>query len=186
MLIGLTSFIGAGKGVAAEYFEKKGFKRIPLSDFLREECIKRGLSVTRNMLIEIGNELRLNEGPGVLAKLALKSLKNNENAVIESIRSPEEINELRKRKDFILVSLISSQQIRFERVKCRGRENDPQTFEEFKKLDEREANRKEAHGQKIAQCIELADVMIVNEGLFEELYKKLDQLVENAKHKRLL
>lgn len=181
VVIGLTGFNGSGKDVISEYFEKKGFKAYSLSDLLRDECKRKKLELTRENLIKIGNELRANHGFGVLGELILKKIKPNENVVITSFRHPAEVLALKKNSNFVLVKVLANQKIRFERIKARNREDDPKTFEEFQKLDKKETNTSDPYKQKIDQCMKLADYSIVNEGSFEELYKKVENLLEKLK-----
>ena len=66
----MTGTNGSGKGEAAEYFKKKGYAYFSLSDLIREELQKSGKELTRDNLIEKGNELRDTYGPDILAQLA--------------------------------------------------------------------------------------------------------------------
>ncbi|MCK4495166.1 MAG: AAA family ATPase, partial [Candidatus Aminicenantes bacterium] len=84
-LIGLTGTNGAGKGEAAAFFKKKGYVYFSLSDLLREELQKKGKQVTRDNLIEIGNNLRKKISHDILAKRVMKKIKGR--AVIDSIRN---------------------------------------------------------------------------------------------------
>ncbi len=125
MLIGLTSRNAAGKDEVASFLvQRHGFAYFSLSDVLREVLKKRGLPVTRENLIEAGNKLRLEKGPGALAEIALESLKDKKDAVVVSIRNVGEIETLRKRGDFILVGVDAPVELRFQRARLRGRTDD--------------------------------------------------------------
>lgn len=184
VVIGLTGFNGGGKDIISEYLKQKGFTSFSLSDMLREECRKKNIPVTRENLINMGNELRSKYGNGVLGKLALEKLKKGENAVITSLRHPEEVLELKKNPEFVLVKVLASQRVRFERIKERNREDDPKTFEDFLKFEEREFNSSEPHKQKIAQCVESAQFSLINENGLEELHKNVDELLNKLNEKR--
>ncbi|MBI2338979.1 MAG: AAA family ATPase, partial [Deltaproteobacteria bacterium] len=67
MIIGLTGKNGSGKGEVAKLLTSSGFIYYSLSDVLRDELKKQGKEVTRENLIEIGNRLRTEGGPSVLA-----------------------------------------------------------------------------------------------------------------------
>ena len=69
MIFGITGYYGSGKDAVAKYLESKGFIHHSLSDELRSELIKRNMKITRKNLIDIGNELRKEHGPGVIAKI---------------------------------------------------------------------------------------------------------------------
>ena len=138
MIIGLTGEHCAGKGTFAEYLKKKGFYYLSLSDVIREEIAAEGKEITRDALIEKGNSLRKEFGPGVLAKKSVAKIKNDRNYVVDSIMNPVEVEELRKLKGFFLVYVTAPPEVRFERMKARGRENDPNTFEAFLKVEKSE------------------------------------------------
>ncbi len=178
VVIGLTGFNGGGKDVISEYLKQKGFTSFSLSDMLREECKKKNIPVTRENLINMGNELRSKHGYGVLGKFAREKLRTGENAIITSFRHPDEVKELKKNPAFILVKVLASQKVRFERIKERNREDDPKTFEEFLKFEQREFNSSEPHKQKIVQCVELAELSLLNEGDLADLYKNIDNLLK--------
>ena len=177
MIIGVTSLIGGGKDSVGDYLKNKGFIKLSLSDEIREEARKRSIELTRENLIALANEMRATEGLGVLAKRVVKKIEQGKNYVVESIRNPEEVNELRKNKDFTMLSIWASQKIRFERVSKRMREKDPQTFEEFLRIDHIEAYNPLPHAQKILLCMQMSDHIIVNEGSLEELNNNIDKLL---------
>ncbi len=127
MIIGLTGKNGSGKGEAARFLTESGYEYYSLSDILRDELKARGKEVTRENLIAIGNEVRENHGAGALAERTLQKLGAEAHAVVDSVRNPFEVEALRRRSDFHLLSIEADPQTRFERTKARGRENDPKT-----------------------------------------------------------
>ncbi|MCK4430785.1 MAG: AAA family ATPase [Candidatus Aminicenantes bacterium] len=173
-LIGLTGTNGAGKGEAAAFFKKKGYVYFSLSDFLREELQKKGKQVTRDNLIEIGNNLRKKFSPDILAKRVMKKIKSR--AVIDSIRNPREIEYLKKQKNFILLSLDAPVELRHERVKKRGRDESATTLQEFIEKEANEMTKQEKR-QQLQNCMKLADYSVINDGTLENLHKKLEKLV---------
>ena len=100
MIIGLTGKNGSGKTAVSEYLKSRGFEYHSLSDAIREEIRKRGLEITREVLIDVGNELREKFGPGILAERILPSLRNDQNYVIDSIRNPQEVDVLKTPERF--------------------------------------------------------------------------------------
>jgi len=63
MIIGLTGKNGSGKTAVSEYLQSRGFEYYSLSDEIRREIRGRGLEITREILIDVGNELREKFGP---------------------------------------------------------------------------------------------------------------------------
>src|SRR3989338_10796094 len=158
MIIGLTGKNGSGKGEVAKYLQERGFHYYSLSDVLREEAQKQGKPVTRDVLVELGNTLRNYHGPAVLAEKVFARLDPEKNYVIDSVRHPREIQVFRRRRDFILATVRAPEKLRFERLKQRGRESDPKSFEDFQLLENREAKSATESDQQLDQAISLADV----------------------------
>ena len=175
MIIGLTGYNGAGKGEAAKYITKKSFYYLSLSDAIRDEVNKRGEVITRDSLTRVGNELREQFGPTILADHILAKLESDKSYVIDSIRNPAEINTFRKRKDFLLLSIEASPEVRFKRIKARNRENDPQTIDEFKMVEERESQNSNPVFQNLSACREMADVHLENNSSLEMLFQEVDK-----------
>jgi dCMP deaminase len=177
MIIGLTGRNGAGKGVMADYLARKSFEALSLSDILREELRARGETVTRNRLIEVGRKLRSDYGPAVLAERTLARLTPNKHYVIDSIRHPAEVEALRSREGFVLVAVQATLEVRFERNRARGREEEPRTIEAFRAVEEAELASPDLEGQQLLRCEEVADHVLVNDSSLEAFCEKIDLLV---------
>ena len=177
MLIGLTGRNAAGKGEVAKHLQTKSFYYYSLSDAIRDEVRSRGLTITRERLIEVGNDLREHFGPSVLADRILKRVDADKNYVIDSIRNPAEVEAFRKAtKNFKLLLVDAPLKVRFDRSVMRNRESDPITYDDFIELENREAAG-DATAQNMIQVERLADEVLVNDASIEELYPKVDALV---------
>jgi dCMP deaminase len=175
MIIGLTGENCAGKSTIADYLTKKSFYYHSLSDIIREEVKAEGKAVTRENLIRKGNELREKFGPGILgAKLAQK-IQKDKNYVIDSIRNPAEVEELRKLGRFFLFYVTATPEVRFERIRSRDREEDPRTFDAFLEIEKLEMENAEKTKQNLLGTFALADGKIVNDGDLNELHDKVDR-----------
>jgi len=174
VIIGLTGENCAGKGVTAEYLKKKSFYYLSLSDVIREELAAESADITRESMIRKGNEMRKKSGPGVLAQKVVAKLDHDKNYVVDSIRTPGEVAELKKRKDFVLLCVTASQESRFARMRTRDREGDPKTFDAFMTIEKREATSTDGAGQQLVATMKLADKKIVNDGDFAHLYDEID------------
>ena len=120
MIVGLTGTNGAGKTVTADHLKAKGFRFYSLSDEIRAELERQRLSNTRENLIEMGNRLRREYGPPVLAERVKTKLRPDQNYVIDSIRNPSEVEALRLNGNFHLLHLDAPPNVRYERVVSRG------------------------------------------------------------------
>jgi len=178
MIIGLTGRNGSGKGEVSEFLKSKGFQAFSLSDVIREEIRYSGFEVTRERLIEVGRKLRSIEGNQVLARRVLGRLEEGQNHVVDSFRHPEEVEMFNSQPNFHLVFVDSDPQVRFRRLQERNRESDPQTFKEFRDLEEREVTSKEPEGQQLAACEELADFRVANDGSLASLHEQLTRLLK--------
>lgn len=187
MLIGLTGRIAAGKGEVAKYFEKKGFVYTSLSNAVRGEANKRDIDISteegRKKLQDLGNLLREQEGAGVWAKKVVENLETSKNYVIDGIRNPAEIEELKKIKDFYLISIDAPQEERYQRVLKRAKPSDPKTLEGFLEMDERDFGEEDSLGQQVGKCMEKAEYNIMNDSSLEALKAKIEDVYEKIKEK---
>ncbi len=186
MIIGLTGTIGSGKGIIADFLKEQGFIYLSLSNVVRETAKERSIEITRKNLQDLGNELREKEGGGVLANFIINKIKNQEydKVVIDGIRNPFEVEVLKNLKNFFLVSIDSSQKIRFNRVNKRNRPSDPNTWEEFLEIDDRDKGIGEIEtGQNVGKCMELADFSFVNDGSLEDFQNKIKRSLEEINQK---
>lgn len=171
-LIGLTGTNGSGKGEAAAYLKTKGYAYLSLSDLIREELQKEGIEVTRNTLIRKGNELREKHGPDVLARMVMEKVKGK--SVIDSIRNPHEVEYLREQQGFILLAIDAPVELRYKRVKKRGRQESASSLEEFMAKEQEEMTASEK-GQQLHSCMKMADSVVVNDGTLEDFHCKLEE-----------
>ncbi|MCX7920153.1 MAG: AAA family ATPase [bacterium] len=178
MIIGLVGTIGSGKGVCAEYLVQKGFEYCSLSDEIRAELKSRGMPETRELLTEIGNELRAKFGPAILAERVLSRLVPGKNYVVDSIRNPEEVKALRTREDFVLIRIDAPVQLRFNRIQARARPGDVQTFAQFLAQEKAESESPDPNRQQLQATAEMAEFTVINDSTLEELYRQIDTLLE--------
>ncbi len=173
-LIGLTGTNGAGKGEVAAYLVKKGYAYFSLSDEIREELRKMRQEITRDSLIARGNSLRRRFGADILARWVAKKAKGK--AVIDSIRNPSEAAYLRRQKGFVLVAVDAPVELRYKRVKRRGRLESAATFEEFVAKEREELSGGQAE-QQLSRVMAMADIRIFNDGSLASLRRKVEALL---------
>ncbi len=178
MIIGVIGTLGAGKGAAASYIaRKKGFRHISFSKIIRYEAKKMGYKLDRTSLQKAGNIFAKKKG--YLAEKALERIEkyNAKNAVMEGIRIVPDIKRLKKADKFILIAVDAPLKTRYDRIKKRKLIQDiGVSFEDFRKEDEKEM-RGDWPGQKMGECIKLADYKIINKGSKKELYQKIDKIL---------
>jgi dephospho-CoA kinase len=149
-----------------------GFALHSLSDIVREEAAHRGLPPEREHLIRIGNLLREQGGPGVLASRLLPRLGARD--VVDSIRNPAEVEVLRTLPHFVLFGVRAGLENRFRRSLERARPGDPTTLGEFRRREQQE-NSADPVAQQREATFALADHFIDNEGGIDGLRQAIDE-----------
>ena len=177
MVIGLTGTNGAGKTAAADYLKSRGFQFHSLSDEIRRELDRRNQSGSRENLIEMGNRLRAEYGPAVLAERVKARLSPDQNYVVDSIRNPYEVESLRARGGFHLLHVDAPVEVRYERVRRRGGPRAPNSLEEFTRQEEQEMESANPSHQQLRTCYEMADETLTNDSGLEELQQRLNGLL---------
>ncbi len=184
MIIGITGLNAAGKTEVAKFLERKGFLYVSANKVFSEEAKRRGLTTDRSDLIKVANQLREELGGDafiIKAEEIFKDAFGKNDIVIESIRNPKEIEHLQRYDDFYLIGIKASIYKRYERAKARARDKEVKSFEEFKKSEEKELFSSNPNAQQLLKCYEAIDYEIINEGTLDELFEKIDVLLEIIK-----
>jgi dCMP deaminase len=175
MIIGLTGSMGCGKGEIVKLLGKEGFNYITLSMMVREEAKFRGIPEEREKLMEVGNSMRSKGGAGILGQRALEKIQSSdgEKWVVDGIRNPAEITELKKGENVYIVGVHANKDLLVERILSRSRESDSKDSSEILRKIEREFGKGESSdGQQVKKCMEMTDIIIDNEGTLDELHAK--------------
>ena len=176
LVIGLTGKNAAGKGTVADILSQNNFAYHSLSDSLRDELKRLGKDETRENLIEIGNSLRKEGGPGVLADKMISKLELDSNHIVDSIRNPFEVNSLRQKlssNTFILISVDADARLRYDRLCSRRRIGDSDSWESFVNQEKQEENNDDPNKQQLSKTMNMADYNIDNSGSLEDLEKQV-------------
>jgi deoxycytidylate deaminase len=194
-IIGLTGSFGSGcSTIAAVLKDRFGFGVVRVSDFIRAEAQKAGVSEpTREELQNIGDEAR-KARPAAWAEQALQTiLKIAANGkvrgwVIDGLRNLEEVNYLRHQPRFVLIAAdCQPASKRFNRISVQlsaAGKGYPGGWQQFQKDDERDRDDDKPHGQQVVRCVDDADILITNDAdipdtqkLHQELEERLDRYV---------
>lgn len=177
MIIGLTGRNCAGKGTVAEYFTARSFGYYSLSDAIRQHLADQGIPESRDNLIAAGNQLRREGGPGVLGAKILALLEPGKDYVVDSIRNPSEVTELRSRADFVLLEVRAPERLRYERLVSRGRVGDATSFEEFQRQEQAELQSADSAAQQLDATAACADHVVTNDGGLDALHVHMEAIL---------
>lgn len=181
IILGITGTLGAGKGTVAEYLKEKGFNHYSVREFLTEEIVKRGMPVNRDSMVAVANELRQKNGSSyILDQLYAQAQAQGKDAVIESIRTVGEVQELRK-KGMLLLSVDADPHVRYSRVQFRKTETDHISFETFMEHELRESEGDDPGKQNLRHTVKLADYHVTNDGTVEDLRVQVNAILDTIR-----
>ena len=186
MIIGLTGGYASGKDIIAEYLVKKhGFNRYSLSEIIRESLEEDKKEITRDALIKRGNFLREKFGAWILAKMISDKIDKNKNYVIVSFRNPSEVRYFKKfYDDFFLAEVRAPADLRYARAKERFREKEHvKSLDAFIKSENKEMHSNNPDSQQLRKVFELASIVVKNDVLRNELYRKVDRMYFDIRDK---
>ena len=170
-VMGISGLPGSGKSLVSEIASQKGAIIVSMGDIIREEAKKRGETSK-----ETATNLRKEFGDDIVSELTIKKIKTIETdnlVIIEGIRSHHEVEMFKENfDDFLILSIFSNPNIRFERLKKGMREDDTTDYQGFANRDQRELNF------GIGNVIALSDKIIVNESDLESYEKEINEFLD--------
>ncbi len=184
IVLGIPAQTGAGKDTVGGILQEKGYVQISLSDELRAYARKNGINTDKESLQNLGDNLRLKHGADILARWVSvrDEFASSEKIVITAIRHPAEMKFLKENFGAKFIGLAASQWTRFEFSRERKRPGDPESFAEFKWLDDREQKSLfgERHRMNLSECLKLCQIVITNEKLGNSKEESLGHLKDNV------
>lgn len=177
LIIGITGTLGAGKGTIVDYLVKeKGFVHFSVRGFITEEILRQGLPVNRDSMVTVANKLRADHSPSyIIDQLYEQALLTGKNCIIESIRTPGEVDSLREKGNFLLFAVDADPMLRYDRIVMRNSETDRISYKTFISNEEREMQSNDPAKQNIGKCIEQADLIFYNNSSVDDLYKLIEE-----------
>lgn len=171
IIIGLTGDSSKGKGAVSEILKGKGFSYFSLSDRIREQATLYKWSHDRKVLQDLGDKLREDFGSDILVRRTIEfpAFKHADLVVVDGIRHPAEIEYLRNVFDAKIIGVDMTDETAFARMKERNRPGDPKTIEEYRASKERERGEPGSSAMQVDKCLQMADLVIWNEGNEENL-----------------
>lgn len=172
--------MASGKGEAIRILTHYGFQAVSLSDIVRTEAKKAGQEISRIQMQDIGDRLRRQGGAGVLGRRIREKIEASPVTrwVIDGIRNPDEVAELKRLARFYLVGIEADIPVILKRLRNRGRETDRLETEELLGALEREWGIGEPdNGQQVGPCMALSDFLIGNNSTLKALERKIKDVL---------
>lgn len=182
IIFGLVGPMASGKDAVKKYLEQKhegiSFR---FSSILRGALDCLGIEHKRENIMALSTWARQTFGEDLLAKAMAKNVKEStaDLIIIDGIRRLTDIEYLRKDPDFVLVAIDAKTEIRYERAVKRNENvgDDKKSYEDFLTDHVRETEI------TIPEAMSHADYSLNNDGSFEDLYRQVENILEDIRNK---
>jgi len=164
LVVGLSGMPGSGKSLVADVARELGYDIVMMGDVIREQTRLRGLEPTPENIGKVMLELRAEGGNYVIALKCIPKIKDqtSNRVLVDGLRSLFETDIFKDNfATFTLVAVHAPEQIRFERLRGRGRSDDPLNYAVFHERDLREL------GVGLGNAIAMAEKIIINDNSIE-------------------
>lgn len=183
IIIGITGTLGAGKGTIVDYLvQEKGFAHFSVRGFLLEEISRQGLEANRDSMVLVANKLRADHSPSyIIDQLYERALLTGKNCIIESIRTPGEVQSLREKGNFVLFAVDADPMLRYKRIVLRNSETDNISYDIFLQNEKREMISDDPNKQNLRKCIQQADHVLTNNNSIPDLIRQVSVILDKLK-----
>jgi dephospho-CoA kinase len=159
--------------------KEKGFTHYSVRQYLINKIKEQGLPVNRDTMTATANALRKDHHPAfIIEELYNQARLKGKNAIIESIRTPGEIDFLKTQGEFFLFALDAKPETRYQRILARGSETDHVDYKTFIANEKREMSTTDPNKQNLGKCIQMADFRVDNNGDVNNLYDAIDKILK--------
>ncbi len=181
--IQVLAFVGApaaGKSEAASIAVELCIPVVTMGDEIRKELKERGMPLNDENAGRVATELREREGMDAIAKRCIQRIQEIDTGVVlvDGIRGIAEVERFKEEfgDDFLLVCIEAPLDVRYERIKSRGRGDDLLSLEEFKRREERE------NSWGMDAAMEIASRVLKNENSLEQFKADIKFFLEHYYH----
>ena len=174
-IIAIVGMCGAGKSVASDILENKGYKKVYFGGVTMEKLKEEGLEINPENERMMRERLRKELGMGAFAKILLPRIKEyakESNTVLDGLYSWDELKILKDEfgDNLTLIAVIADKNIRYERLS--KREIRPLTKDEAIKRDLTEIENVAKAGP-----IAYADYYIDNNKTLSDYEQRLQEIL---------
>jgi dephospho-CoA kinase len=182
-IIIIAGLPGSGKTEASSYIRERSIPVFIMGDIIRDEMKKRGLEFNNLNSERVSLEIRKEHGKEYTARRTVENIEKSgdELVCVDGCRDMHELRYFSKAGQVVLLIVQAPEKIRYSRrIKASGYKR-PKNFKEFVWRTEEERNRG------------IGDLMdtkgfekhtILNNGTKEDLYRKIDRLLEKIKNSK--
>lgn len=182
-IIAFVGLAGAGKSSAVEYLTNQGHPKVYFGGIVLEVVTEAGLDINPENEKLISGQLREREGKDFIAKRIIAQIHDltasgQHRIVADGISSWTEYKAMKAEfpGELIVVAIVAPKHLRHHRLNIRPIR--PMTDAEANQRDWFEIENIEKGGP-----IAIADYVIINDGDLENLYSRLDTILDHADFK---
>ena len=180
-IIGIVGQPSSGKDTVANYISKKlNIQHVSGGDFIRAKMKEEGLPLDRSSINNFVSTMRKKVGMAYPYNEIIPSVKAD--TIFSGMRNVAEIKALKDGfgDDFVLISVETPQEVRYRFARARGRIGDGISFEKFQEEEVAERNNLSGTHQ-VDLVVKMANFEIENLGTEDDLYKKVDEILQKIK-----
>lgn len=177
LAIGVVGLQGSGKTEVARAAAELDIPCVRMGDVVLAEVKRRGLEPNDANVAAVASEMRERGGLGAVAKFCVPLIERagegKRAVIVDGIRGMAEVEEFRRAfgDRFHLIAVKANERLRFSRVMGRGREDDVEGLEAFRKRDSREL------GWGLGEALERAELTLINEGTLAEFHERVAKVI---------
>lgn len=184
-IVAIVGMCGAGKSIVADEFVKAGYQYLRFGQITMDEIKRRGLPVTEESEKEVREGFRKKHGMAAYAILNLPKINElfkRGDVVADGLYSWSEYKVLKEKygDKLIVVAVCASPQMRYARLGDRSKKikkDERLRYRSFTPEEARARDYAEIENVEKGGPIAMADYTIINDGSFEDLYKKIDEIL---------
>jgi dephospho-CoA kinase len=182
-IICIVGMPGAGKSTVSDEIVKQNFTYLRFGQITLDKIKEKGLEINESNEKKIREDFRKKYGMGAFAILNIPKIDNllkESNVVADGLYSWSEYKILKEKYGdaMYVVAVYAPPKLRYERLKNRNIENDPE--QRFRSLTEKEAKARdyaEIENLEKGGPIVMADFTIVNTGTINELKENINKIL---------
>jgi dephospho-CoA kinase len=170
---------GSGKTTLTNMLRDREYTVLTMGDVIRHEVRMRNLPPTPENLGKMAEDIRKTGGDAAVARKCIPLIIGapTNKVAIDGIRSLDEVYTFQEAFNTYLIALHASPETRYQRLKNRGRSDDPPNRQIFRERDHRELRF------GMGNAMAMSDYIIHNENGVKNLERELDKLLWKLREK---